>query len=455
MITANKKLYILLILFSSSLLYAAQTSATEGMFGLAFGSFVAGLLLTFTPCVLPMVPILSSIIIGQGEDISTKKSLILSLSYVLGTAFTYALMGALAGATGEQLQSYFQNVWAIGAMSLIFALMALSMFGLFTIEMPSFIQSRLNKSSDGVKGGSIPMVFILGMFSALILGACVSPVLISFLGVAISTGDSLLGAVMMFTMALGMGVPLVLLGLGAGKLLPKAGAWMDKIKYLFGALLLAVAIYLFATLELISPLMLWGCYLIGLSIFMGALDSVDTGAKVEKFSKAIAVIMLVWGTLLMVGAAYGSKSIYKPLENTAMTYIQGQANDAIKKPKELFTKVHTMEELDEQLFQADLDEKSVVIYFYMDICPVCNRLKETTWKDQEVQNLLNEKYLALAVDIEDKSDEDIQEIKEQFHIFGPPGFVFFDAEGEELPDDSFYGYQSPTDMYDILELIAD
>ncbi len=455
MITPNKKLYLLLILFSTSLLYADQINTTQGMFSLAFGSFVAGLLLTFTPCVLPMVPILSSIIIGQGENISTKKSLMLSLAYVLGTALTYALMGALAGATGDQLQSYFQNVWAIGTMSLVFALMALSMFGVFSIQMPSFIQSRLNKSSDGIKGGSIPMVFVLGMGSALILGACVSPVLISFLGVAISTGDAVLGAVMMFAMALGMGVPLVLLGLGAGKLLPKAGVWMDKIKYLFGALLLGVAVYLFATLDLISPLILWGTYLIGLSIFMGALDSVDAEQKLEKFAKAIGVMMLVWGILLMVGAAYGSKNIYKPLENTSITYVQGQANGEVKKPKELFTKVHTMEELDEQLFQADLDEKAVIIYFYMDICPVCNHLKETTWKDPEIQTLLHDKYLALAVDIEDKSDEDIQAIKDRFHIFGPPGFVFFDAEGEELPDDSFYGYQSPVEMYDILELIAD
>jgi thiol:disulfide interchange protein DsbD len=437
------------------MLYAEQINISEGMFSLAFGSFVAGLLLTFTPCVLPMVPILSSIIIGQGKDISIKKSLILSISYVLGTAFTYTIMGALAGATGDQLQSYFQNVWAIGTMSFVFALMALSMFGLFTIQMPSFIQSRLNKSSDDIKGGSIPMVFILGMVSALILGACVSPVLISFLGVAISKGDAVLGAVMMFAMALGMGVPLILLGLGAGKLLPKAGVWMDKIKYTFGALLLGVSIYLFSTLGIVSPLILWGIYLIGLSIFMGALDSVDGEQKLEKLAKAIGIVMLVWGILLMIGAAYGSKNIYKPLENTSITYVQGQTNNEVQKPKELFTHVKTMEELDEQLFQADLDEKAVMIYFYMDICPVCNRLKETTWKDANIQTLLNEKYIAIAVDIVDKSDEDIDKIKKRFNIFGPPGFVFFDTEGEELKDDSFYGYQSPIEMYDILELIAD
>ena len=291
MIINKKKLSLVLFLFSTSLLYAEQTTATQGMLSFAFGSFVAGLLLTFTPCVLPMVPILSSIIMGQGKDISTQKSLMLSLAYVLGTAMTYAIMGAIAGATGDQLQSYFQNIWAIGAMSLVFAVMALSMFDVFTIALPSFIQSRLNKSSQDLKGGSIPMVFILGMITALILGACVSPVLISFLGVAISTGDALLGAVMMFTMALGMGVPLLLFGLGAGKFLPKAGIWMDKIKYLFGALLLAVSLYLFSTLDLISPLILWGVYLIGLSLFVGAFDTAIE--KIEKFAKILGIIMFI------------------------------------------------------------------------------------------------------------------------------------------------------------------
>lgn len=452
MITHHKKLYLLFILFSTSLLYAEQTTVTEGMLSLAFGSFIAGLLLTFTPCVLPMVPILSSIIMGQGKDISTKKSLMLSLAYVLGTAVTYAIMGAIAGATGEQLQSYFQNVWAIGTMSLVFAVMALSMFGVFTIALPSFIQSRLNKSSQDMKGGSIPMVFLLGMVTALILGACVSPVLISFLGVAISKGDAILGAVMMFTMALGMGVPLLLLGLGAGRFLPKAGIWMDKIKYLFGALLLAVSIYLFSTLNLISPLILWGIYLIGLSVFVGAFDTaVD---KLEKFFKILGILMFVWGILLLVGAANGNHDIYKPLAKAPVTYVQTQEANQVQAQKKLFTDINNMQELDTLLAKARESEKAVIMYFNHDACPVCKRLKETTWKDATVKDILHEKYLALSINMTDRSDEDIQAIKKRFGIFGPPGFVFFDTEGDELDEDSFYGYQAPAEMLDILDLIA-
>jgi len=451
MITKNTRLYLLLILFSTSMLYAEQTT-TEGMLSLAFGSFVAGLLLTFTPCVLPMVPILSSIIMGQGKDISTRKSLMLSLSYVLGTAVTYAVMGALAGATGEQLQAYFQNIWAIGAMSLVFAVMAFSMFGMFSIELPSFIQSKLNKSSTDLKGGSIPMVFILGMVTALILGACVSPVLISFLGVAISKGDAVLGAVMMFTMALGMGVPLLLLGLGAGKFLPKAGIWMDKIKYLFGALLLAVSIYLFSTLDLISPLILWGVYLIGLSLFVGAFDTAME--KYEKFAKLVGILMFVWGILLLVGAANGNHDIYKPLAKAPIVYTQTQKANQVQTPKKPFTNINNMQEIDTLLAQAKEEEKAVIMYFNHDACPVCKRLNETTWKDPAVKTLLAKKFLSLSINMTNRDDEDIQAVKKRFGIFGPPGFIFFDTEGDELEEDSFYGYQAPAEMLDILDLIA-
>jgi len=190
----NRRLrFLLWLLLSMTILYAGD-GTTQSTIGIMLGAFVSGLLLTFTPCVLPMVPIVSSIIAGQGEDVTKTKAVLLAVAYVLGTAVTYAIMGALAGATGEQLQSYFQNVWAIGAMTLVFVLMALSMFGLFTIQLPSFIQSKLNAESQGMKGGSFIPVFLLGMVSALILGACVSPVLISFLSVAISTSDATLGA---------------------------------------------------------------------------------------------------------------------------------------------------------------------------------------------------------------------------------------------------------------------
>lgn len=452
----SPKILVVLLLSASTLLFAGQLSASESTIGLMIGSFVAGLLLTFTPCVLPMIPILSSIIVGQGENISLHKSVMLSLSYVLGTSVTYALMGVLAGATGEQLQSYFQNTWAIGAMSIIFVLMALSMFGVFTIQLPSFIQSRLNKGSEGIKGGSLPMVFILGMISALILGACVSPVLISFLGVAISAGDAVLGGLMMFSMALGMGVPLILLGFGAGKFLPKAGMWMDNIKYIFGVLLLGVAIYLFDSLALVSPLLLWGIYLIGISIFMGALDTVEDGKNWKKFAKAVGVVILIWGTLLLVGAAYGGYDLTKPLAKASVNYIESPSGTIIsKKSTKVFTNITSITQLDQELKRAKEEKKAVIMYFMHDLCPVCKRLKETTWEDAAVKKLLAQQYISLQINMSDKTDKKINAIKKKYNIFGPPGFVFIDKEGEELKDNTFYGYQTPEEMLDILDLLSE
>ena len=424
---------------------------------LIFGSFIAGLLLTFTPCVLPMVPILSGIIVGQGEQITTRKAVILSISYVLGTAFTYTLMGALAGATGEQLQSYFQNVWVIGGMSLVFVLMALSMFGLFTVQLPSFVQSRLNAQSDGIKGGSLPMVFLLGMISALILGACVSPVLISFLGVAIAKGDAVLGGLMMFSMALGMGVPLILLGFGAGKLLPKAGLWMDNVKYVFGILLMAVAIQLFSTLNLVSELLLWGLFIVILSVFMGAIDAVKEGEMFQKFLKALGVVLLIWGTILLVGAAKGNDSLTVPLEEK-VNYVQSTTTLASSTPvkkHELFNSIHNMNELAAIQKEAVDKKRPLIIYFYTDYCSVCKRLKATTYKDKEVQKILNEKYVTAKLNMTNMSDKEMLKVKQYFKIFGTPGFVFFDTEGEEMEEYQFYGYQDAEEFYDTLDLLAE
>ncbi len=328
--TKNRILILSLWFTLFSTFIFAGEGAVQSTMSIVLGAFISGILLTFTPCVLPMVPIVSSIIAGQGVDVTKTKAVMLSVSYVLGTAVTYAIMGALAGATGEQLQSYFQNVWAITVISIVFVLMALSMFGLFTIQLPSFIQSKLNAETQGIKGGNIGMVFILGMISALILGACVSPVLISFLSVAISTSDTTLGALTMFFLALGMGVPLILLGFGAGYLVPKAGEWMDKVKYFFGVLLLGVAIEIFSTLELVNTLLLWGVYAVGISVYLGATQRLSLKSKGwEKLQKAFATVLLIWGTILLVGAGYGEKNIYHPLPKTSITFVQGETKEKL------------------------------------------------------------------------------------------------------------------------------
>ena len=425
------------------------------MIELIFGSFVAGILLTFTPCVLPMVPILSGIIVGQGENITTRKAVMLSLAYVLGTAFTYTIMGALAGATGEQLQSYFQNVWVIGGMSLVFVFMALSMFGLFTVQLPSFIQSKLNSQSDGIKGGSLGMVFLLGMISALILGACVSPVLISFLGVAIAKGDAVLGAVMMFAMAIGMGVPLIIMGFGAGKLLPKAGMWMDKVKYVFGVLLMGVAIELFSSLNLVSELLLWGVFLIVIAVFLGATDSIKERTTFDRVTKALGVLLLIWGTILLVGVAKDSDSLFTPLKEIPIVMTQNSTTTVVHKRDKPFTNIHNMDELKEKQALALKLKKPMIIYFYTDYCSLCKKMKATTYKDLKIQKTLDQKFVAIALNMSNKSDEKMLEVKQHFKIFGTPGFVFFDSEGEEQKEYQFYGYQNADEFFDTIDLMSD
>jgi len=444
-----------LVLLSSTLLFGADAVTTQSTLAIVLGAFVSGILLTFTPCVLPMVPIVSSIIAGQGEEVTKTKAVMLAVSYVFGTAVTYALMGALAGATGEQLQSYFQNVWAIGAMTIVFVLMAFSMFGFFTIQLPSFIQSKLNEESQGMKGGKLGMVFLLGMISALILGACVSPVLISFLSVAISTSDATLGALTMFSLALGMGVPLVLLGFGAGYLVPKAGMWMDKVKYFFGVLLLGVAIMIFSTLELVNTLLLWGVYAVGISIYLGATQALRTESNGwQKLQKAVGTVLLIWGTILMVGAGYGESDIYKPLPKMSVTVVGGEGKSKLS--GELpFEEIANLTAYEIKRRQAMDEGKTMIIFFHTDTCPVCKHLRDTTFKDARVQEKLKNDYVAVSVNISNKSDEKIAVLKNKFQVFGPPGFVFLNSDGEVLEDDKFYGYQEPDEFYDTLDLIAE
>ena len=450
----QKKIMLLsaIYLVWGSLLFAGSTEIASGeILGILFGAFVSGLLLTFTPCVLPMVPIVSSIIAGQGKDITKTKALVLSSSYVMGTAFTYTVMGALAGATGAQLQAYFQNVWVISAMSVVFVLMALSMFGLFTIALPSAIQSRLNNQSQGIKGGNIVMVFLLGLISALILGTCVSPVLISFLSVAIATSDPILGALTMFFLALGMGIPLVVVGLGAGSLLPKAGGWMDKVKYFFGVMLLAVAITIFNSLNLLPELLLWGVLFIIVAIYLGATQSLkDESSGWEIFAKGVGTVLLIWGTLLLIGSAYGESNMLKPLPK--QVYSQ---NAAVVEEKMLFETITSMDALKEKLEYAKSNDKLVVVYFYTDWCPVCKKLKGTTLIDTHVNNMIKENYVALQVNMTDEKDKSITEIRQEYGIYGPPAFVFFDRDGSLLESDILYGYQDPSEFFDFLGLLAE
>lgn len=419
------------------------------------GAFGIGLVLTFTPCVLPMIPILSSIIVGQAGqqgELSKLRGGMLSAVYVLGTTVTYAAAGVLAGLTGDQLQAYFQNVWAIGIFATILVLLALSMFGFYELQMPSFIQSRLQSETQRVKGGTVLGVFVMGLISALIVGACVSPLLISVLALAMATADPVLGAATMFSMGLGMGVILILVGVGAGFLVPKAGTWMDTVKYVFGVLLLAVAIYLLGAIPEIPVLFLWAALLIVTGVYMGATQSLPKDASGWRYLwKGLGTVLVIWGVLALLGGFAGNRDIFHPIQlgggGIVMSQVQprgaggnGAVVDAVR--EEVFEQVKTMDELERHMTQARQAGKPVLIDFYADWCTDCLRMERGTFSDPRVQRVLNAEFVALQVDVTDPKDPEGRAIKQRFGVFGPPAVLIFSKTGEPIKNLHFYGYMA-------------
>ena len=422
---------------------------------LLFGAFLAGILLTFTPCVLPMIPILSSIIAGQGESMNRARGGLLALIYVLGTAVTYAAMGALAGATGDQLQAYFQNIWAIGLLCGFFILMALSMFGLFEFQMPAAIQEKI-QSNTRHWGGSLPMVFLLGLLSALIIGACVSPVLISVLGIAVSSGDPYLGAKLMFAMALGMGLPLIALGIGAGHFIPKAGPWMEKIKHAFGVMLIAVAIYFSGTLPQVPVLLLWGGFFIILSVFLGATHRPDhLPSNWQKLAKGAGLVLLIWGAVLIIGGLLGQRDMLRPIPPSLFgnTTIQDNSSgNAINRETiPLFTTISSMEALQQNLDLAKSTNKKVLIDYYADWCVDCLRMEKTTFADSRVIEKINADFLALKIDVTDPKNTAGKALKKKYNVFGPPATLFIDGNGQVIKEKRFYGYMDADSFLSLID----
>lgn len=423
-------------------------------FAAALAAFGVGLLLTFTPCVLPMIPILSSIIVGQGDQSLTKlRGGMLSLAYVLGTAVTYTAAGVLAGATGGQLQAYFQNPWAIGVFSALFVLLALSMFGFYDLQMPSFIQSRLQARSQKVRGGNLAGVFFIGMLSALIVGACVSPLLISALGVAISSRDPVLGGVIMFSMALGMGVILIAIGVGAGFLLPKAGAWMNKVKQVFGVLLLAVAIYILGALPQVPVLLLWAALFIIVAVYLGATQSLAKDASGWAYLwKGAGTLMLIWGVLALLGGFAGNRDIFNPLALGGGGFsLMGAAAPQQPAQKSLFQRVSTMAELDRALASAKAEGRPVMLDFYADWCTDCHRLERSTFADARVRDQF-QRFALIKLDVTENNEE-TRALKQRFSVLGPPAVVFLGVDGKEKRELRFYGYKSPDQFLGVLKQV--
>lgn len=433
-------------------------SEKRGFMGNLLFAFGVGLLLTFTPCVLPMIPILMGVIVGQsGEQPTKMRAGMLSVSYVMGTAVTYSVAGWLAGATGAQLQAYMQNPWGIGVVVVILIILALSMFGFYEIQMPSAIQSRLQMRSQNVKGGSMTGTFFLGLISALIVGACVTPLLMLVLGIAVQSGDPVLGASMMFAMAMGMGVFLVAMGVGAGHLLPKAGAWMDTVKYVFGVLLIGVAIYLLTPLEGVPLLLVWGTFFIVVGVYMGATQAVPEGVSKWRYLwKGIGTVLLVWGVLNLLGGMQGNRDVLQPIDLSSIRLGGGQAGvsqaGAID-PHDLFTQIKNLDQLDMQMARAKAEGKAVLLDYYATWCTDCRRMEKATFSRPEVQKILLDKFVMLQVDVGDPNNAETEAVKKRYKVFGPPAMLFFDKSGNPRKDLNFYGFRGPEEFIAVLNKV--
>jgi len=402
----------------------------SGFFTVIFFFFLAGVALTFTPCVFPMIPILSGIIAGQGSDNSTRKSFFLSLSYVLAMAFTYAVVGVIAALSGENLQVALQNPWVIGAFAGLFVLLSLAMFGFYELQMPSGIQNKLAGISNSQSGGSMINAAVMGLLSALIVGPCVTAPLIGALIYISQTNDVLIGGLSLFALGLGMGVPLMIVGTSAGKFLPKAGAWMDNVKAGFGIMMLALAIWM---LERILPMsiivLLSGILAIFTGIYMGALDALNEASTGwRRFFKAFGLVVLLYGAMLLFGAASGNGSLIQPLKGSfkgaSINSSQANAEQGL-----VFQQIKGIDGLNQALANAKQQGKTVMLDFYADWCISCKEMEHITFADKNVIATLKNTIL-LQADVTPNDDLDKALLK-KFGLFGPPGILFFDKNSQE------------------------
>jgi thiol:disulfide interchange protein DsbD len=397
--------------------------------------FGFGLLLSFTPCVLPMVPILSGIIIGQGQKMTRMHSLLLSVAYVLGMAITYTLAGVAAGLSGALLSAALQNPWVLGTFAAVFVALALSMFGFYELQLPSALQSRLAGASDRLHGGHYTGVFVMGALSALIVGPCVAAPLAGALLYISQSGSAVLGGAALFAMALGMGVPLLVVGASAGALLPKTGAWMETVKRFFGVMLLAVAIYLVSpVLPVTAQMLAWAALLIFTGIYLRAIDTLPPAAgSFSRLSKGVGVIALIAGAAYLVGALSGSRDVLQPLSG-----LRGAAAGVPAGPGLAFKRVANNAELDAAIAAAR--GKTLMLDFYADWCVSCKEMERYTFTDPQVLARLAG-MVKIQADVTANTAEH-KELLKRFRLFGPPGIVFFDPAGREIQGLRVIGFQA-------------
>jgi len=397
--------------------------------------FGFGLLLSLTPCVFPMIPILSGIIVGKGHNITTMRAFLLSLSYVVASAVTYTIFGVLAALFGSNLQAIFQQPWIISLFTAIFVLLSFSMFGFYKLELPDFIRAKLHNSSEKHRDGSMTGAAIMGALSSLIVGPCVAAPLAGALIYIGQTGDVALGGSALFVMGMGMGVPLLIMGASAGKLLPKAGAWLNATNAVFGVLMLAVAVWMLS--RILAPeitMLLWALLLILPAIYLNAIDPLpEHSSGWRKLWKGIGITMLAYGLLLLIGFSIGNSNPLKPLQGFGVSTAKA-SEQGIN-----FEKIASLAELEARIQQANINNQHVMLDFYADWCISCKEMEAYTFTDAAVKQALAG-FVLLQADVTKNSDDN-KALLAKFNLIGPPAILFFGGGEQENHALRVIGYQ--------------
>lgn len=405
----------------------------SGNYWLIGASFLGfGLLLSFTPCMLPMIPILSGIIVKQDARTSRSRSVILSITYVLGMAITYAIAGVVAGMSGVMVSATMQSPWVLGSFSLFFVILSLPMFGLYELQMPVALQNRIAQTSNRLRGGGLGGVFGMGALSAIIVGPCVAAPLAGAMLYISQTQDMVLGGAALFMLAIGMGIPLVLIGASAGTLLPKAGPWMEKVKAFFGILLLATAIWIASpVLPAVITMLLWAALAIAsfVLLWVSRQSSRRTGKGIY-LQRTLAGLFLVIGAGLITSVATGGRDILQPF-----AHLEGSTTATKMSPLQ-FEYINRVAELDARLDSAK--GQYVMLDFYADWCVSCKEMDAFVFSDDRIKKKLSEAVLIKA-DVTDMTAEH-QALLKRFGLFGPPGTLFFDREGRLIQGTEVVGY---------------
>ncbi len=405
--------------------------------------FLAGLGLAFTPCVLPMVPILSGIIAGEGDNVTPMRGFMLALSYVMGMAIVYTGAGIAAAALGLQLQATFNQPWILILFASLFVILALGMFGAYDLQMPSSIQSRLSSVSGNQKSGTVIGAFVMGALSSLIVTACVAPALIAALTVIAQTGDMLRGGSALFAMSLGMGAPLLVVGAAQGKLLPKAGGWMIAVKNAFGFMMLGLAIWMLSRILPGTVTMLfWAVLIFMAGVFMGGLTTLGVEATGrQKFGKGFGFLAIIYGVILLLGAMTGGSNPLQPLASVNL----GGGSAVVEAEHELpFQRIKSVDDLDREIAAATQNGKSAMLDFYADWCVSCKEMEAYTFVDKDVQAALSTTvWLQADVTANDAADK---ALLDRFGVFGPPTIIFFGPDGEQRHGYEVVGYMKAPDF---------